>query len=115
MSKNISKRKQIIKKKLNKKRKTLKNKRKLTLQNNVGDKVLCCVCEKIVDKNKSFVPINCLRQNWEASHRICNNCWWDEKKGFAREGTNHKCPGCKKGLPLTAYKKNKPEIIDLTL
>jgi hypothetical protein len=78
-----------------------------------GEKVRCCMCEKMVDKNKTFIPMNCLKNNWKAAaHRICEECWWDPNTGFALENASHKCPGCVKGLPLTEY--NKEQIIDLT-
>jgi hypothetical protein len=50
------------------------------------------------------------------AHRICQDCWWDPEKGFAREGANHECPGCIKGLQLTTVKPSNifTEVIDLT-
>jgi hypothetical protein len=72
------------------------------------------MCEKMVDKKNTLVPRECLNKNYNAAHRICQDCWWDEKKGFAREDISHKCPGCIKGLPLTYVKKESPVLIDLT-
>jgi hypothetical protein len=50
----------------------------------------------------------------KAAHRICQDCWWDQNIGFAREEGTHRCPGCQKGLPLTEYKKDAPIFVDLT-
>jgi hypothetical protein len=80
-----------------------------------GEKVKCCMCEKMVDKEKSFIPRECLMSHGKnAAHRICANCWWNPETGFALENASHKCPGCVKGLPLTEYKKELPIFVDLT-
>jgi hypothetical protein len=79
-----------------------------------GEKVLCSMCEKEVSLNDTLVPRECLMKHGKAAHRICKKCWWDPKIGFALESSSHKCPGCQKGLPLTAYKKEEPVLIDLT-
>ena len=52
-----------------------------------------------------MVPASCLAKNMDKSHRVCQKCWWDPKKGFALETSSHKCRGCQKNMPL----------IDLTL
>jgi len=74
-------------------------------------KVECCMCTNLVNKNKTYVPRICLNEHGERAHRICENCWWND---FAKEGVNHKCPGCMKGLPLTNYENQPPVLIDLT-
>jgi len=79
-----------------------------------GTTVKCCMCERTVNKNDTFVPQECLIKYGQRAHRICQDCWWDQERGFAREGVSHKCPGCVKGLPLTEYKKQEPVFVDLT-
>ncbi len=80
-----------------------------------GEKVNCCICEKMVDKNNTFIPMECLMAHGDkTAHRICSNCWWNSTTGFALEKVSHKCPGCVKNLPLTAYKKEAPAFINLT-
>lgn len=80
-----------------------------------SDNVKCCMCERIVNKNNTLIPRECLMKHGEkAAHRICFDCWWDPVEGFAREDASHKCPGCQKGLPLTEYKKEAPIFVDLT-
>jgi len=74
----------------------------------------CCMCEKMVAVKDTFVPRECLMKHGKAAHRICENCWWNEKTGFALESTSHECPGCKKGVPLTRVKKEPPIFVDLT-
>ena len=50
------------------------------------------------------------------SHKICQDCWWDKDTGFAREGTNHACPGCVKNpISKPTSEKKTGAIIDLTL
>jgi len=80
-----------------------------------GDKVRCSICGKMVNKEDTFIPSDCLMAHGnKAAHRICSKCWWDPKKGFALENVSHKCPGCVKKLPLNASKKVSPTVIDLT-
>ena len=79
-----------------------------------GEKVKCCICEKMVAIKDTFVPRECLMKHGKAAHRICEDCWWAPKKGFALETSSHKCPGCEKGLPLTQVKKEQPILVDLT-
>jgi hypothetical protein len=78
-----------------------------------GKKVLCSICEKTFLINDTLVPRECLMKHGKGAHRICKNCWWDPEFGFALETSSHKCPGCQKNLPLTAYEKEKPVLIDL--
>lgn len=102
--------------KTKKSKKTRKTKiiRKNKIMKGGQEQVKCSICEKTVDKNNTLVPSSCSLKHGLAAHRICQYCWWDPNKGFALEGTSHECPGCQKGLPLTAFKKNEPISIDLT-
>ena len=105
--------KKSIKKSMNLKR---SNKRfKKYIKGGQEEKVKCCMCEREIDKNNTLVPRECLMKNGSAAHRICQDCWWNPKSGFAREDADHKCPGCIKKLPLTTVTKKNSEIIDLTL
>jgi hypothetical protein len=79
-----------------------------------GNGLKCSICEKMVDLKDTFVPRECLMKHGKAAHRICEDCWWDEKTGFALETSSHECPGCKKSLPLTPVKKEDPIVVDLT-
>ena len=81
-----------------------------------GTQVKCCMCEKTVAVDGSLRPRACLEKHGSASHRICQDCWWNNEYGFAREGVSHECPGCKKGLPLTLVKPSTKvtAVIDLT-
>jgi len=73
----------------------------------------CCICSKSNKKLDMLTPRKCLNKHGLASHKICQECWWDKKIGFALENGNHACPGCKKKLSLTHVPKIKG-IIDLT-
>jgi hypothetical protein len=94
--------------------KKLKQKRRRTrrrgLKGGEYDNVKCCICEKMVNKDDTLIPRECLNKYGKAAHRICKDCWWKE---FAVEGVSHKCPGCVKGLPLTKFKKESPILVDL--
>ena len=46
------------------------------------------------------VEASCLSKNMDKSHRVCQKCWWDPKKGFALETSSHRCMGCQKNMPL---------------
>lgn len=63
----------------------------------------CCICEKNI-KGDFLHPGRCFSEHRDIAHKICNDCWF-KPNGFATEGTNHACPGCVKGMPLS--KKNK--------
>jgi len=78
----------------------------------VYDKVKCCMCEKDVNTADTLIPRECLNKYGTAAHRICQKCWWDDETGFAQETMTHKCPGCRKGIPLT--KRPSRPVIDLT-
>ena len=99
------------------KRKNKSTKRKQYRKNRYAlasgyDKINCCMCDKEISRENSLVPAVCLSKNGDIrGHRICKECWFNS---FAKEGVNHECPGCVKGLPLTEYKKEQPIIIDLT-
>lgn len=67
-----------------------------------SNKVQCCMCNKQTSRDKTLVPVVCLKRHGERAHRICQKCWWNKKTGFARENAPHGCPGCKKDFPLTA-------------
>lgn len=77
-------------------------------------KIKCSMCDENVEKNNTFIPSECLIKHGMNGHRICNNCWWDQAKGFALELSCHKCHGCIKSLPLTEYKSETPIFVDLT-
>lgn len=64
------------------------------------------MCMQSID-NKFFNPSKCLQQHGSRAHRICAECWWGE---FAKEGSNHMCPGCEKNMPLPPKntEKSKP-------
>ena len=72
------------------------------------------MCERIVNKNNTLIPRECLTKHGIAAHRICQECWWDSVNGFAREESSHKCLGCIKRLPLTDIKKSEQNFVDLT-
>ena len=58
-----------------------------------------------------MVPASCFAKNMNKSHRMCQKCWWDPKKGFALETSSHKCRGCQKNMPLN-QSTLIPSIID---
>jgi len=86
------------------------------MENVSNNHEICCMCNKEPGK---FMPIACFHRDVKntnirscftyhsspperssiifhcKTHKICENCWWDEEQGFALEHTNHKCPGCK--------------------
>ena len=119
MSKRTSKQSKLKKKKtliktIKKRRKILsKLRRNKTKRAGSPPKMVeCCVCSKNEGIGNTLIPRKCLAKHGVSAHRICQECWWDNKTGFALEGTNHTCPGCVKGLPIN--KDPKGEIIDLT-
>jgi hypothetical protein len=71
----------------------------------------CCMCGKTVLVKESLAPSICLVKHGRKAHRICQDCWWDDTRGFAREMANHNCPGCLKSHPFTIV---KDVVIDLT-
>ena len=74
--------------------------------------VVCSICEKPINIQKTLVPVKCLKKNGIYAHRICNKCWFTK---FVDEDNDHKCPGCIKGLPLTKIESTFPnQVIDLT-
>ena len=111
----LSKRKKEKRNKTLSKRKKVKRNKTLSKTKRAGSppKMFeCCVCAKNEEVGKTLIPRKCLAKHGVSAHRICQECWWDNKTGFALEGANHTCPGCVKGLPLN--KDPKGEIIDLT-
>jgi len=76
-------------------------------------KVNCCVCNKKTQLKQTLIPRVCLVKYGLRGHRICQDCWWDKKTGFAKESGTHNCPGCEKGTVLTKMNKESV-IIDLT-
>lgn len=126
MSRNKSNRKSFSKKsistsrfnKTHKKRNNIsKRKKNAKIKGGTKDKIECCMCENKVNKGNTLIPVACLMKHGKInSHKICQDCWWDKDTGFAREGTNHACPGCVKNpiIKPTSEKKTGA-IIDLTL
>jgi hypothetical protein len=56
----------------------------------------CVLCG--TDEKPFLSPVRCIIQHgFDRSHKICQECWF---RDFAREGMNHKCPGCENGTPL---------------
>jgi hypothetical protein len=107
--------KRKLKTKKYKKSKNIKNNKSRKYKSKGGNnKVKCSMCEKMVNKDKTLVPSECLLKHGKSAHRICDECWWDPNIGFARENASHRCPGCIKGLPLTKYTKEPPIIIELS-
>ena len=72
-----------------------------------NNQVYCCMCHNAATIADTLVPQQCLQQHGSRAHRICQHCWWDPEIGFAREGVNHKCPGCESHFPLTTQVKGK--------
>jgi len=68
-----------------------------------NDNRSCCMCMQPIE-NKFFNPSKCLQQHSSRAHRICAECWWGE---FAKEGSNHLCPGCEKNVPLSPKNTEK--------
>jgi hypothetical protein len=116
MSKSLRHHKKSLKQKRKNRSRKIKNHKlkKRNLKGGNGEKVICSMCEKMVDLKDTFVPGKCLTEHGKAAHRICKDCWWAEEKGFALEASSHKCPGCLKGLPLTTFIKEPPIFVDLT-
>jgi len=111
MSKSFRRHKKLSRRKFITRKQKLRSRK---LRGGNEEKVKCCMCGKMVAVKDTFVPRECLMEYGKAAHRICEDCWWDPKKGFALETSSHKCPGCEKGLPLTEVKKEQPIFVDLT-
>lgn len=104
-----------IKKSRKYKHKNKRKSRRRLLKAGNGQQIRCCMCEKVIKKDENtLTPSGCLMKYGKASHKICQDCWWNPKTGFAREDASHKCPGCEKGFPLTPFEKEKPITMDLT-
>ena len=65
----------------------------------------CCICD--TSTTDGLMPRTCYMKNGKNAHHICQDCWWDQDTGFARETSTHGCPGCLKGLQLTNHSKTK--------
>lgn len=116
MSKSLRHHKKSLKQKRKNRSHKIKN-RKIKSRKLIGGngvKVICSMCERIVLLEITFVPGKCLIKHGKAAHRICADCWWDKRKGFALETSSHECHGCLKGLPLTTVIKEPPIFVDLT-
>ena len=75
-------------------------------------KVKCCMCDKEIVKKDGLMPGKCFRKHGAIrAHRICQECWWSV---FAKEGTNHDCPGCVKGLPLNGPPIDYSKVIEIS-
>ena len=77
-----------------------------------NNSIECVMCD---DKNlEYFIPGKCLQENgYRKAHRICEHCWWNN---FAKEGTNHSCPGCNNNIALNniiTIHSNDIKIIEL--
>ena len=115
MPKKTQKRNRRFKRKSIKVKRSNKRSNKRYKKGGENEKVTCCVCKREVDKSNTLMPRACLNNNGFAAHRICRDCWWNPESGFAREDTDHRCPGCLDNFPLTPVEKNKSGVIDLTL
>jgi hypothetical protein len=95
--------------KTNKRAKTHKRSRVAKGQD---EKVKCCMCDKEIQRKDGLMPAKCLIQHGAIrAHRICQECWWSR---FAKEGANHACPGCVKGLPLNGRPIDYSEVIEIS-
>lgn len=75
--------------------------------------VSCVMCNNQLTKKEGLNPRRCLsKYGRRQAHCICKDCWWDNEKGFAKEGGPITCPGCAKNRPLTG--PPMPSEIDLT-
>ena len=107
-------RKTMSKRKKTKRRRTMRKRNKnRTKRAGSPPTVECCVCGKSNNVGETLMPRKCLNKHGVSAHRICQDCWWNKKKGFALEGVKHDCPGCVKGLPLNTN-KTPGETVDLT-
>lgn len=77
----------------------------------------CCICgEQMYDKS-GLETTRCKMPSTHYRHKICQDCWWHPERGFVLEGSEHTCPGCRKGLPTKRRTppKHPLPVIDLTL
>ena len=77
--------------------------------------VPCVMCHRKFDRFTMFSPLPCYNKNFGKAHKICKQCWFNKKNGFALESSVHKCPGCVHDLPLNPPPPTKAsgETIDL--
>lgn len=79
------------------------------------DKVKCCMCDTEIQREDGLMPAKCYRKNGtNRAHRICQKCWWNPENGFAKEGVNHACPGCVKGLPLNGPLIDYSQVVEIS-
>lgn len=114
-NKSLNKRKRNKTTKRKRNKTTRRNKTYRKKGGNGEDTVNCCVCPNEVNITNTLMPSGCKRAHGTRAHRICNDCWWNTEKGFGKEDSKHKCPGCEKGFPLTKVKLEEHPVIDLTL
>ena len=75
------------------------------------EKIKCCMCNKEIQREDGLMPAKCYMKNdAKRAHRICQECWWS---GFAKEGVNHACPGCVKGLPLNGPTIDYSQVVGI--
>ena len=102
-------------------KKTKKTKtRRTTVKRGGTYTVVCSDCENNAELSTMFIPRKCSSKRGYGAHRICEKCWWGDKKtgklGFADENASHKCPGCEKNLsfPVIPSKATKnQEVIEI--
>ena len=91
-----------------------KNKINTNYSRGGNNSIECVMCNK-KNLDKYFIPGKCLQENgYRKAHRICEHCWWNN---FAKEGTNHSCPGCDNNIALNniiTIPSNDVEIIELS-
>ena len=91
------------------KRKRIKRSKKTRRMKAGNPTHTCCMCDKSMH-NDGLMPRTCYMKHGENAHRICQDCWWDQDNGFARETVVHGCPGCLKGIQLTNHSKSKKPL-----
>lgn len=103
-------------KKTTKRVKTQKRiKRSRVAKGSQDEHVKCCMCDKEIVKVDGLMPAKCYRKYGAIrAHRICKECWWNKESGFAKEGVNHACPGCEKGLPLNGSPIDYSHVIEIS-
>jgi hypothetical protein len=58
---------------------------------------MCSKNVNVNDKTKTLIPFACLQKRGNSTHRICKECWFKPKTGFAIEGMSHKMSWLRKG------------------
>lgn len=94
-----------------KSKRTLRRRKNTHKRRGGEEKETCCMCGKKINSGESLIPRECLMKYGKyRAHKICPECWWGE---FAKEDSNHKCPGCEKNIPIKPD-PHAGEVIDLT-